>query len=399
MEHVSGQRLEWFFQQWVELPHTPQLTVSNQFGDGELVVRVGQEITESRPRYTVPFGLEVGLADGSVIHRRAWLEDSLLHVNIPMEEPPLYVAFDPEGGVLANVDQRQDVAAWTAQLDSAHPYARRMAMRALGEEDASQPLVGVLSDVSAPRHDRILAAKMLGRQRAEVHLIAFAEDSDAHVRKAVAEALGKGVNTQATAVLSALVQRDSDPAVRTAALASLARRDPQAALRMSRRLTRPSQIIEMNLGSTAIDILGKEGGNGDLRSLLESGRLDRLDRNALTAAVALAGRLDDGGDRASLRVARVLESRLSDVDLRTRTTVVHLLGMVGDERSIEMLEIFRRDEKVSFLVDAAQRSISEIRGRSNSAETSPNHTDARIEDLEDRLDELEEALQRLQDRH
>ena len=53
MERVSGQELGWFFQQWVELPHVPRLTVRSSHADGKLTVSVSQKISDSRPRYTL----------------------------------------------------------------------------------------------------------------------------------------------------------------------------------------------------------------------------------------------------------------------------------------------------------------------------------------------------------
>ena len=44
MELVSGQELDWFFQQWVELPYVPKLTVSHTWSEGTLTVTVRESL-------------------------------------------------------------------------------------------------------------------------------------------------------------------------------------------------------------------------------------------------------------------------------------------------------------------------------------------------------------------
>ena len=68
MEQASGAELDWFFQQWVELPYVPKLTVQERYSEGELTITVTQAVSDQRPRYTIPFSVEVGGADGATLH-------------------------------------------------------------------------------------------------------------------------------------------------------------------------------------------------------------------------------------------------------------------------------------------------------------------------------------------
>ena len=148
-EAVSGSELDWFFEQWVELPYVPELTVRSRWADGVETVTIRQVSRPDRPLYTLPITVEVGGATGPE-RRSGWLDDEELEFQVPMEKPATYVAFDPDQGVLARVDQQQDPTAWEAQLKSASPAAVLDAMAALGQTDHASALIAVLQDAARP---------------------------------------------------------------------------------------------------------------------------------------------------------------------------------------------------------------------------------------------------------
>ncbi|MDP6933113.1 MAG: M1 family metallopeptidase, partial [Myxococcota bacterium] len=242
-EIESGQELDWFFQQWVELPWNPKLTVSHRFGDGQLVVTVKQSVGD-RPVYTLPVTIEVGTAEGPV-RRRAWMEADRLEISLPLESAPSYVAFDPDGGLLAEVEQKQDPDAWAEQLGSVSPYARRLAIEALAETDRSEELVALASSVASVEpsdggergmEERLAAIDALGRQRVVEPLSILLSDSSDRVRLAAASALGSGTSDEAVSDLRRVIRKDSNGEVRARALGSLSRLDADLAVFEARSL-------------------------------------------------------------------------------------------------------------------------------------------------------------------
>lgn len=401
MEQVSGQELGWFFQQWVELPYVPKLTVKQRYVDGLLTVTVRQQIDDARPRYTLPVELEIGTADGPIT-RRVWLEDEDVEVHVPVVGAPSYVAFDPRGGVLASVDHEQDPAAWAAQTRSASPYARLVALAALGETDQAEPLVAVLIDERAHPGERAAAAEALGAQRGAEPLLPFARVAHDGVREAVATALGQTTGRDAAPTLAGLARQDPNTDVRAAALRSLGRLDPDAGLAEARRALKVQGRSAEPLREAAADLLGEHGVKSDLALLLDP-KLPVVRRGAtLMAAVRVAERSDEG-DRAAARarVARAAEGLLVDLDQRQRELAVRVLAEVGDARSVDALEAFRRQETIADLQDAAREAADTVRGRLDrpEGEANPNDVDARLEALERRLDEAEAELERWQERH
>ena len=400
LEAVSGRDLGWFFQQWVELPATPELTVSGRYANEAYTISVRQETGDERPVYAIPFSVELGVAEG-VVRREAWLTDAAVEIVVPMASAPLWLAFDPDGGVLATVDVEQDPAAWEAQLASPSAFARIDAIRALGETDRSEALAALLADAAQPEALREAAADALGEQRATAALLAGLGDPASAVRGSVVQGLGMGVGTEAVAALRERVRRDADPVVRGAALEALAHLDEGAALAEARTAALVLGLALIPLRKAAARVLGEHGDAADLGLLLGLGDAEHRGFEGLWGAVRLAARQEPGKarDRAMERVARAAEAMLADPSQRARESAVAALGEVGDDRSVAALEAFRRSETIADLAEAARGSVKAIRARAAAAPERPNETGARLEALEDRLEDMSAELERLRDRH
>lgn len=400
MEAVSGQRLDWFFQQWIDLGHVPELSVQRSWSEGRLSVTVRQRIDEDHPRYTLPVTIEVGAADGTVLRRTAWLEDEEAGFDLELSEAPAWVAFDPDLGLLAQVEDEQSDAGWMAQLDSPSPGARLAALAALGETDRSDAVQAFATDPQRHRSERIAAVQALSAQRATAALLALVDDPDAGVRRAAAQGLGGSPDDSPVGALQRVVRSDPNPDVRETALRSLAALDPQPALRLARGLLGLQDREERGLRQAALDVLGEHGVAADLALVLAPGAPDRLRNSGLSAGARIAGRQEGAlRTRLSAQVARAAEAMLDDLDLRTRQHAIGVLREVGDERSVARLEAFRRQSTVPDVQEAARAAVTAIRGRSAPEPGGANEAQARIEALEERLQELEEELERVVDRH
>lgn len=391
MEAASGQELGWFFQQWVDLPYVPELTVSSRWADGGLTVTVAQATGAARPAYTLPVEVEVA----GELHR-AWLTGEDVELRVPMAAPPAYVAFDPRGGVLAKVEQEQDPSAWEAQLASAHPYARFVAIEALGETARTEPLAALAGDARAARDLRRAAIVALGAQRATAALLPLVGEPDEELRGAVFTALGQGVGKDAVPALTKAT-REANPDLAGQALTALARLDGPAAAKLARTAVRRTGLDDTRLVGAAAGVLGEHGDPADLALLLKVTGPDRNRVTSLGAAARLAGRQDPGQGRDALlrQVARAAEACLDDPDQRTREGAVAILGEVGDEATVSRLEAWRRTRTTDDARDAAAAAIAAIRGRGAPTETQ-NEMEARMEALEQRVEEL---MKQVEDKH
>lgn len=397
LETVSGMNLDWFFQQWVELAHIPTLNVRHSYEDGTLQVHIAQS---GGPNYTLPVSVEIGHSDGSSETIDGWLVDDTVVLSHDMEHAPTYVAFNPSAGILADITQQQDAENWSKQLTSPSAYARRTAIAALAETSTSEPLADLLADSSADRLERQAAAWVLGEQRTEAPLVAALQDPNAGIRASAARALQSGVGDDATRALLQASRSDEDPYVRAEALAALARRRPTAAVGLARTMLQPKDITEHRLAANAAAIIAEHGTATDLRPLLRPspGRLWGVYMNS---AAALVNGMPEGKaqDRARSQAARAIEAALMEGDLRVRQNAIRALGQLADPDSIPHLEALRRRETVDSIARLAQRNIRKIKAGQAETPAVDNELEARLEDLEERLEAAEAELDVLRDRH
>ena len=97
--------------------------------------------------------------------------------------------------------------------------------------------------------------------------------------------------------------------------------------------------------------------------------------------------------RLAERVGRVAHLLLEDDDRRARERAVQVLRSVGTQASIPYLERLARESDIASLRRAAQDAVKEIRSRKDAPAPRPNELEARMKELESRLDALEKDQQ------
>lgn len=405
LEAETGRELGWFFQQWVELDHVPEVRVSQRYEDGMLTLTVRQDLSDGAPAYALPVRATVAAADGTRVDVQGWLEDAAIDLQVPLDAPPRFVAFDPDAGLLLRLEDQQDPDAWAAQaLEGPTAWSRMQALAALGETARSAEVVAVARDPDASPYLRSVAIEALGEQRAVEALRGLALDPLDPIRDAAVSALGKAHGPDAESALRRAVRTDPNPDVRGTALRSLGPVAPQMARAEARRALGDARQGRAAVWAAALAVLGQHGEVSDIARMLDPEAPVRLRPTAAKEAARILARQPTPTAApvvsARARVARFTEPLLRDPDQRTREAAVGVLGGVGDARSVSALESVRRRETLSSLQDAASHSIEAIRSRAGGGPaSSPNAVEARMETLESRLEELERALEDADGRH
>lgn len=402
-EDVTGQHLDWYFQQLVEAPHAPVLRGRWSHADGRLTVSLAQSPGAPGEHHTLAVDVDIGLADGSVSRRRVWIDDGEATLEEPLAARPAWVVVDPEHALFATVEQDQSPGEWSAVLRGAPSVGARLrAAEALGRTAESAALVAVAGDGAAPVPVREAAVAALGAQRAASALAPLSADPSDRVRLAAVRALGGAFGPSAAVALEARVRSDRNPEVAAAALRSLAAVDAGAAAALARdRLgARPGQPAA--LPDAARAVLGKAGAPKDLSRLLDLRVPGRLRIAGLQAAAELVARArregTAGADALAAQVARAAEGLLNDIDLRSREAAMALLGGLGDEGSVPLLEAAARREAGTGLDADARAALVAIRSRAPAPAATPNALEAQVEDLRRRLEALEKEQARWEDR-
>jgi len=403
LEEHSGEHLGWLFDQWVTGAGVAQIASAHEVADGVLTITITQGGEE--PAFHAPVRIEVGLPTGAV-ERTIWVGAGDTRLILDVDAPPLFVAVDPQAGVLARWDRTQTPAEWAAQATgSTHAPARLEALHRLGDAapdaGARTALAAILADSARAARFRAEAATALGAMRdpeASDALIAALWDPDFIVRAAGVAALAALPHEGATGAVAALAQRDPVPFVRAEALEALGALDASAAVSMGRRwLGQPDRTPRQSLHRSAAEAIGAHGSLKHLAILIpriaHHTHGNTLDALGDAAAALATDQDDDHADRAKL--ARRFEALLQSESLDTRRNAVLWLSQVGDEDSEVALEAFARtaDASAAGLTETALAAAKTIRVRDERVAT-PDNSDldelrALLEALQERVDDLD----------
>lgn len=209
-EQVSGQRLDWFFDQYVHKAGFPKLDVSWDWVKEDrmlyLTVNQTQQTSEQWPLFNLPVEFEIApaarnAANEPAMHTLRVRKASQTFV-VPCPYEPLRVRVDPRECWLKHLNLHQSREAWIDQIDDSSIAMRRMAIgeygsRAGGDGAVRDRLFAVLeSDAFVELRAQaaeVLADNCRGNNGVAERLLAVFHNSDpvkdASVRSAIAERL------------------------------------------------------------------------------------------------------------------------------------------------------------------------------------------------------------------
>jgi len=190
-------------------------------------------------------------------------------------------------------------AAVESRLATGEPRERELALLALAAADVEAAAGAVAVAASAPDpRTRAVAAEAAARRGDVDTLFRLTEDSDASVRRAALEGLGRGAG-DATAELAERFLRDPDPTVRATALEMLAEQPGVAARLLAETLDRAREDPMNDARLAGVRALAARGRRepGEAPAVLEA--LERLagDPDWLVRREAAAGLEALGGQR------------------------------------------------------------------------------------------------------
>ncbi|MCV9388976.1 M1 family aminopeptidase [Reichenbachiella ulvae] len=132
-EEVSGEDLNWFFDQWYFFPGHPEIVVTETFENDSLTLLVQQIQSEDFPTYKLPLFVEIWQGEESETYPII-LESEVETYQFAMKEEPSLVIFDTERQLLAEVNHAKSPEALAFQMSHSDRFESRMeVMEALAE--------------------------------------------------------------------------------------------------------------------------------------------------------------------------------------------------------------------------------------------------------------------------
>jgi len=126
-EEVTGEDLNWFFNQWFLNKGHADVKISHRYEGGNLIIKVKQDQDQSTtPIYKLPIDIDIYDAADNKVRKRIWITKDNEEVKIPLAAKPKLVIEDPEYQILGTVERSKPTEEWYAQYALAKNYLARL---------------------------------------------------------------------------------------------------------------------------------------------------------------------------------------------------------------------------------------------------------------------------------
>jgi len=401
VREVTGENLDWFFEQWAFLAGHPKFKVTKNWDKETRVLALKVEQTQKTgglvPVFRVPVDVEISWEGGSETHR-ILVDDasSSYYFQVPVE--PKMVVFDKGDWILKTLDFPKLTAETLYELEHGDLMTRVRATQALagkGTDPRTVPAlrVVVLGDSFwGVRREAALALGKIDNEAALAALIEGAAVSEARVRLACAEALGGFYrNQKAATALEKLVANDRAYGVRAAAVTALVKMRGERASRVCLdALKQESDVgIVRNAALNGLAELNDTAALDKIKPYCTAGNARVYRHTAIGAYGKLAKQLDKDSDRR--RAAEFLYPSLDDWHLRTREATIDALATISEPSSVEPLRRVATNDRLAAVRERAMKAADRIGAESTKTTATKNASE--IEDLKRRLESLERELE------
>ena len=263
-EDVTGEDLQWFFDQWYLMAGHPQLSIGTAYADGSVAVNVSQtQGTDNNVPavFRIPVDIDV-YTNGTATRHRVMIDQREQTFTFPAATAPDVVVFDPQHQLLAEYDYQKTPEELAAQFRYAPAFLDRYeAVGVLSQAEGEEALREEI--FTAALRDSFYAIRGVALQSiesptpAQLELIREIARTDDHsqVRAAAINILTQREDEQLSEI--AQLAMDAEPyAVVAAGLEALVASDPETARQAARRL---EEIDNANISGALANLYSETG--------------------------------------------------------------------------------------------------------------------------------------------
>jgi aminopeptidase N len=126
-EDVTGEDLNWFFNQWFLSPGHPELKVSHNYSNGLLRLHVEQlQDTAKFPVYRLPLGIDIWV-NGIKTSQKIVIDKASQNFDFPLPAQPQLVYFDNQDQLVGPVSHEQSIEELLFQFSNSESYPAKKA--------------------------------------------------------------------------------------------------------------------------------------------------------------------------------------------------------------------------------------------------------------------------------
>lgn len=312
MEEVTGEDLNWFFNEWYLNDGHMALDVNYEVVDNEkVIVSINQSLAFDQ-YFKMPVYISVIDARGTTT-KRYWIEESGSTIlEIPVSGEVKNVIFDTQDMLLGEITENKPSEWWIEQYKSSNRFAHRRDALMFGagsSNEAQEMIVSALSDKfwyirqKAIGNITELQAERLDLALAKVKTMATS-DSVSAVRAEAINALANLLpEAELKPILEDRIAKDQSYSVVTAALMNLSKLDPKLAVAKAEALEKePSSQMIVGIAALYSENTGIEK-FGFYENALKVGKVQGYDRlNVLGAFTYFMSKQDNKSQGKAISV-------------------------------------------------------------------------------------------------
>lgn len=204
-EEVTGEDLNWFFDQWFKMPGHPDLEINYDYADSNKTVRVTidqLQDADGSSLFKLPATIDLVFADRRESHK-VWINEQSNHFYFKTGKAPLFVMVDGEQNIPCTRVIHQSEKAWIDQYYQGKSFTARL--------EAISNLNPKMKETSLSEDAIKCLTKAVNDPQETIRLMAISGW----------ELLIEKKPAQGKAIFLNLAQNDASPAVRRIALESL----------------------------------------------------------------------------------------------------------------------------------------------------------------------------------
>ncbi|MCC6725446.1 MAG: alanyl aminopeptidase [Saprospiraceae bacterium] len=242
-EDVTGEDLNWFFDQWFFKQGQPELSVEYDYDDQtkEVIVNVTQlQDPKQMPGvFVLPVDIDV-YVDGKMSRHDFRIDQRSNSFRIPAAKDPELIVFDGDGVLLADVHEEKSVEEYIYQYKNTKNFLSKI--KAMGElaQDENENAIAMMKDALDDKFwlFRLFAVESIVLdEKTEAKVAVLAEkDPNSDVRESAIRKLGATNDKKYAPLASRSVENDKAIKVVSAALETLLALDKDAALATAQKL-------------------------------------------------------------------------------------------------------------------------------------------------------------------